>query len=105
MKKKIITVVVAILVIGLIIGGHFAIPPLYEMVTFEEINQGFEAKSEDSLRIMSFNVRCTNVGKETMEDRIGIVSQTMLDSSADSIGVQEATPEWMAAFKETISKK
>lgn len=105
MKKKTIKAIVAILIVGLVVGGHFAIPPLYEMITFEEISQGFEAKPEDTLRIMSFNVRCTNVGKETMEDRIDIVSQTMLDSNADSIGVQEATPEWMDAFKETISEK
>lgn len=105
MKKKIITAVIAILVVGLVVGGHFAIPPLYEMLTFEEIVQGFDAKPEDALRIMSFNVRCTNVGKETREDRIDIVTKTMLDSEADSIGVQEATPEWMDTFKETISEK
>ena len=43
------------------------------------------------MRIMSFNIRCSNVGTDSWEDRIGIVSQTMLDSEADSIGVQEAT--------------
>ena len=57
------------------------------------------------MRIMSFNIRCTNVGKDSWEDRIGIVSQTMLDSEADSIGVQEATPEWMATLKETVGEK
>ena len=67
--------------------------------------QGFEQKSEDALRVMSFNIRCTNVGSASWEDRIGIVSQTMLDSEADSIGVQEATPEWMATLKNTVSEK
>lgn len=67
--------------------------------------QGFEVKSEDALRVMSFNIRCTNVGTDSWEDRIGIVSQTMLDSNADSIGVQEATPEWMATLKNTVSEK
>lgn len=105
MKKKIIAAIVAILVVGVIIGLHFVIPPLHQMITFEEINQGFEVKTEDSIRVMSFNVRCTNVGKETREDRIDIVTKTMLDSEADSIGVQEATPEWMDTFKETISEK
>lgn len=105
MKKKIIKAIIAVLVGAILVALPLVIPPLYEMITFEEISQGFEAKSEDTLRIMSFNVRCTNVGKETMEDRIDIVSQTMLDSNADSIGVQEATPEWMEAFKETISEK
>ncbi len=67
--------------------------------------QGFEAKEESVMRIMSFNIRCTNVGSDTWEDRIGIVSQTMLESEADSIGVQEATPEWMAALDETVGDK
>ena len=67
--------------------------------------QGFETKEENIMRIMSFNIRCANVGSDTWEDRIGIVSQTMLDSDADSIGVQEATPEWMATLKETVSEK
>ena len=67
--------------------------------------QGFEAKEENTMRIMSFNIRCTNVGSDSWEDRIGIVSQTMLESEADSIGVQEATPEWMNTLKETIGDK
>lgn len=67
--------------------------------------KGFEPKEENVMRIMSFNIRCANVGSDTWEDRIGIVSQTMLDSEADSIGVQEATPEWMAALKETVGDK
>ena len=52
---------------------------------------------------MSFNIRCTNVGRDTWEDRIGIVTDTMVNSKADSIGVQEATPEWMATLKETLT--
>ncbi len=67
--------------------------------------QGFEVKEENAMRIMSFNIRCTNVGTDSWEDRIGIVSQTMLESEADSIGVQEATPEWMATLKETVGEK
>ena len=71
----------------------------------DTVVQGFEQKEESSMRIMSFNIRCANVGKDSWEDRIGIVSQTMLDSEADSIGVQEATPEWMATLKETVGEK
>ena len=69
------------------------------------IIQGFEPKGEYSMRIMSFNIRCLNVGTDTWKDRIGIVSQTMLESEADSIGVQEATPEWMETLKETVAEK
>lgn len=69
------------------------------------IIQGFEVKEETTMRIMSFNIRCANVGTDSWEDRIDIVSQTMLDSEAESIGVQEATPEWMATLKETVGEK
>lgn len=81
---------------------------LFGIVTNKPDNsvvQGFEAKEETEMRIMSFNIRCSNVGSDSWEDRIGIVSQTMLDSEADSIGVQEATPEWMATLKETVGDK
>ena len=71
----------------------------------KQVIQGFEVKEESVMRVMSFNIRCTNVGTDSWEDRIGIVSQTMLDSEADSIGVQEATPEWMATLKETVGDK
>ena len=66
--------------------------------------QDFEVKqTEDVVRVMSFNVRCANVGKESWEDRIDIVTATMLNSGADSIGVQEATPEWMEVLDESVA--
>lgn len=69
------------------------------------VQQGFEEKAEDNLRIMSFNIRCLNVGTDSWQDRIDIVSQTILDSEADSIGVQEATPEWMETLNTTVAEK
>lgn len=57
------------------------------------------------MRIMSFNIRCTNVGTDSWQDRIGIVTQTMLDSEADSIGIQEGTPEWMGELRQALSSK
>lgn len=67
--------------------------------------QGFTQKEDNSMRIMSFNIRCTNVGNDTWEDRIGIVTQTILDGAPDSVGVQEATPEWMETLNETLGEK
>ncbi len=54
------------------------------------------------MKIMSFNIRCGDVGNETWEDRIGIVCKTIIESGADSVGIQEATPEWMNALKQNI---
>ena len=68
--------------------------------------QDFEnKKTQETVRVMSFNIRCLNVGKDTWEDRIGIVTETINKSGADSVGVQEATPEWMATLKETVGEK
>lgn len=69
------------------------------------ITQGFETKGENVMRIMSFNIRSGKVGSETWQDRVGIVSQTMLESDADSIGVQEAHPEWMEQLRQTVTSK
>ncbi len=88
-----------------LIGSIFGI--VQDMPTKPSVNEiNFEQRAESTdLRIMSFNIRCLNVGSETWEDRIDIVSETFLDSEADSIGIQEGTPEWMATLKETVSEK
>ncbi len=85
-------------------GSLFGI--IEDMPKFEPVIQGFEARAETTdLRIMSFNIRCLGVGSDTWQDRIGIVSETFLTSEADSIGIQEGTPEWMATLKETVGDK
>ena len=97
-KRMIISVISIVLVVAI---GVTAGVLLYK--DWPDVIEDFEPKSEDALRIMSFNIRCTNVGRDTWEDRIGIVTDTMVNSKADSIGVQEATPEWMATLKETLT--
>ncbi len=57
------------------------------------------------MKIMSFNIRCGDVGDDPWYSRIDIVSQTMLESDADTIGVQEATPKWMDALRESVGNK
>ncbi len=99
--QTVTTIVVAVLTFIGSIFGTFGDLLKYEMPVYT-----IEEKAEDTdLRIMSFNIRCLNVGTDTWQDRIGIVSETMLTSEADSIGVQEATPEWMATLKDTLSEK
>ncbi len=95
-------------IIAIIMSFFTMITSLFGIVQNKPDNsvvQGFEVKEECAIRIMSFNIRCANVGKDSWEDRIGIVSQTILESGADSVGVQEATPEWMGTLKETVGEK
>ncbi len=99
-KKRIIIIAISVLLVTAI--GVTAGVLLYK--DWPDVIQDFEEKQgEDTIRVMSFNIRCTNVGKDTWEDRIGIVTKTMVDSKADSIGVQEATPEWMATLREELT--
>lgn len=65
-------------------------------------DQGFETKQENAIRIMSFNIRCTTVGRMDREDRVPLVTETILEADADSFGVQEATTEWMADLDEMV---
>ncbi len=89
-----------------LIGSIFGIVQDMPEKPDTNIVQDFEAREEETdLRIMSFNIRCLGVGNETWEDRIDIVSETFLKSEADSIGIQEGTPEWMATLKDTVSEK
>lgn len=98
-KKLIISIISIVLTVAI---GVTAGVLLYK--DWPDVIEDFEPKRENTIRIMSFNIRCTNVGRDSWEDRIGIVTDTMVNSEADSIGVQEATPEWMATLKETLTE-
>ena len=53
-------------------------------------------KLENAVRIMSFNVLCAGTDEHAMQNRLGIVTRTITEYYPDSIGLQEATPYWMA---------
>ncbi len=65
----------------------------------------FLPKKNNTLRIMSFNIRCSGVGVQTAESRYPLVSETILKGEPDSVGLQEATPEWMDYLKSALSDK
>ncbi|MBR5771675.1 MAG: endonuclease/exonuclease/phosphatase family protein [Clostridia bacterium] len=56
---------------------------------------GIEQKADDAIRVMSFNVRCTDVGGNPAINRRLIVLEEILKAAPDSLGLQEATPQWM----------
>lgn len=101
-KKKIITAISIILVlaIGITLCATLLPDRVQGKVPDDKV-YGFTDKPADTVRIMSFNVRCTNVGARSMKDRISDVVVTILKGMPDSMGVQEATPEWM----ETLDKQ
>jgi len=65
-------------------------------------NPPINEKVPQTHRIMSFNVRCTNVGIYGQKQRVGAVVAEINDIAPDSFGVQEATPEWMEDLKANL---
>ncbi len=71
--------------------------------TQPSVIQDFEEQADDTVRIMSFNIRYADVGLSTREDREPLVEATIRKGHPDSIGLQEATPEWMAFLTKALS--
>ena len=56
-------------------------------------------KAAEDVRVMSFNVRCADVNGTPAALRRDIVAREILKVMPDTLGAQEATPEWMAALQ------
>lgn len=63
---------------------------------------GIDEQAEDTVRVMSFNLRCTDVNGTPMVRRKTIVAEEIFETAPDSLGVQEATPEWMAYLRNNL---
>ena len=102
-KKKIIIIVsvVLVLAIGITLCATLLPDRLQGKLPADKVF-GFAEKPADTVRIMSFNVRCTNVGARSMRDRVPDVVATVLKGMPDSMGVQEATPEWIDTLNEEL---
>lgn len=55
-------------------------------------------KEEESLRIISFNVRCADDLYGSVKGRSQLVTSAIRQYKPDSFGVQEATPRWLDAI-------
>lgn len=60
-------------------------------------------QAADTLRICSFNIRCGDVNGVEVADRVGIALRQILALMPDSLGIQEATPEWMRALDRELT--
>ena len=63
-----------------------------------------EPKEDGVIRVVSFNLRCADVNGVRMEDRCDLAVRFLKQEqvAADTIGVQEATPEWMRVLTEGL---
>ncbi|MBQ6266113.1 MAG: endonuclease/exonuclease/phosphatase family protein [Clostridia bacterium] len=58
-----------------------------------------EQQAPGTVRVMSFNIRCADVNGVDVPDRLDIGARQILEVMPDSLGIQEATAEWMKALK------
>lgn len=102
-----VSVVLALLLFcGVFLLSFFKIGGVSREKIPPEVPQyNFDEKTDGVVRVMTFNIRCTNVGRASMYERKGIVSDTILNSEADSIGIQEATPSWIKSLKVAVDGK
>ena len=66
------------------------------------VETDFSDKDDDSIRVMSFNIRYGDLGTLTAEDRYDDIEAVIKKGHPDSIGLQEATPEWMNYLSENL---
>lgn len=102
-KKFIIASCVLVLAIGITLCATLLPGRLQGEIPADKVF-GFAQKPQDTVRIMSFNVRCTNVGARSMKDRVPDVVATILNGMPDSLGVQEATPKWIDTLNEELGE-
>ncbi len=87
-------------------GVGFVIYDKVTTVDFGEIIiDGIPEKSENAVRIMSFNVRCADDKEGSVKNRSKIVTAIIDQYSPDSFGVQEATGRWMDILSEALGEK
>lgn len=92
-KAKIILGI--ILCIALLGCAAYGIYTQIGAVKFDDIViDDIPEKNEDATRIMSFNLRCANDGKQTITNRSKVAVEIIKQYAPDSFGVQECTPRW-----------
>lgn len=104
MKKS--KLIAGIIVCAALLGcAAYGIYTQIGAVDFGEITIEAPTKSEDAIRVMSYNVRCANDGEQTITNR-SEVGVAMLEAyEPDSFGVQECTPRWKRIFAYNLGDK
>lgn len=64
--------------------------------------QGVPQRQQDSVRVISFNVRCKDDLYGSVDSRSQLISQAISQYQPDSFGVQEATEKWLGIFDEKL---
>lgn len=101
--KKVLCALVAVAVLA---GIGFSVYSAVTTIDFGEIIiEDIPEKSEESTRVMSFNVRCASDPEGSITNRSKIVTAIVDQYAPDSFGVQEATPRWILILNKELGDK
>ncbi len=101
--KIILIVTVSLAVVGFAAYGIYT---QIGAVKFDEIIiDGVPEKTEGTVRVMSFNVRCANDGEQTITNRGKVAMEVINSYLPDSFGVQECTPRWKRMLKRAVGDR
>ncbi len=62
-----------------------------------------ENQKPGTVRVMSYNIRCWDVNGEPVAQRTDPGARQILEVMPDSVGIQEATAEWMRCLDEKLT--
>ena len=104
--KKVKILCIALAVILVATGSGILIYDNATTIDFGEILiENIPQKTEESTRIMSFNLRYTDDEEGSIKNRSKIALAIIEQYVPDSFGVQEATGEWMKILNKNLEEK
>ncbi len=86
------------LILSLLVTFGAYTPASYEIANVPE-------KSDDAVRIISFNVRCADDLYGSVEGRSELITAAISQYAPDSFGVQEATQQWLDILNEKLGDR
>ena len=103
--SKFVAVIMTIVtsLVGFFSDINGSVADIHDKIFAPSVIADFEEKDENAIRVMSFNIRYGDLGTLTAEDRYPMIEETVRKGHPDSVGLQEATTEWMAYLTEALS--
>ena len=86
------------LILSLLVTFGAYAPASYDIADVPE-------KNADTVRVISFNVRCANDLYGSVKGRSELIAAALSQYSADSFGVQEATQQWLDILNEKLGDR
>ena len=104
---KILKIVAVVLVAALLLGAvGYGIYCKMEKIDFGEIVlSDIPEKDDDSVRVMSFNLRCKSDPEGSIRNRSQIATEVIAQYAPDSFGVQEANAKWLRIVDKAVGDK